>query len=79
MAFFRKRDYTERELDTLRLLDPDASKAIGRELSDTEQNVLLEYKARLIAIQTRTKTLGTATGILTGLAITLYVPRVRGL
>lgn len=78
-GFFRKRDYTERELDTLKLLGQDASKAIGRELSNTEQNVLLEYKAQLIAIQSRTKTLGTAAGILTGLAITFYVPRVRGL
>ncbi|KAH0351006.1 hypothetical protein KCU81_g2369, partial [Aureobasidium melanogenum] len=77
--FFRKRDYTERELDTLKRLDPDASKAIGRELSDIERNVLLEYKGRLIAAQSRTKTFGTAAGILAGLAITFNVPRVRGL
>ncbi|KAG9855259.1 hypothetical protein KCU98_g891, partial [Aureobasidium melanogenum] len=78
-GFFRKRDYTNRELDTLKRLDPDASKAIGRELSNTEQTVLLEYKGRLIAAQSRTKTFGTAAGILTGLAITFNVPRVRGL
>ncbi|KAH0359966.1 hypothetical protein KCU65_g9682, partial [Aureobasidium melanogenum] len=78
-GFFRKRNYTTRELDTLKRLDSDASKAIGRELSNTERNVLLEYKGRSIAAQSRTKTLGTAVGILTGLAITFNVPRVRGL
>ncbi|KAG9675610.1 hypothetical protein KCU99_g4573, partial [Aureobasidium melanogenum] len=77
-GFFRKRDYTNRELDTLERLDPDASKAIGRGLSNTERNVLLEYKGRLIAAQSRTKTFGTAAGILTGFAITFNVPRVRG-
>ncbi|KAH0386865.1 hypothetical protein KCU92_g2245, partial [Aureobasidium melanogenum] len=78
-GFFRKRNYTNRELDTLKRLDPDANKAIGRGLSNTERDVLLEYKGRLIAAQSRTKTFGTAAGILTGLAITFNVPRVRGL
>ncbi|KAG9569965.1 hypothetical protein KCU71_g1708, partial [Aureobasidium melanogenum] len=76
-GFFRKRDYTTRELDTLKRLEPDASKAIGRELSNTERDVLLEYKGRLIAAQSRTKTFGTAAGILIGLAIAFNVPRTE--
>ncbi|KAG9691737.1 hypothetical protein KCU95_g7749, partial [Aureobasidium melanogenum] len=78
-GFFRKRDYIDRELDTLKSLEPDASKAIGRDLSNTECDVLLQYKGRMIATQSRTEAFGTATGILTGLAITFNVPRVRGL
>ncbi|KAG9602647.1 hypothetical protein KCU77_g1237, partial [Aureobasidium melanogenum] len=77
-GFFRKCDYTNRELDTLKRLELDASKAIRQDLSNTKRDVVLEYKGRLIATQSRTKTFRTAAGILTGLAITFNVPRNLG-
>ncbi|THV92259.1 hypothetical protein D6D27_05014 [Aureobasidium pullulans] len=77
--FYGTRDYTSRELSTLERLETDASKAIGRELSTTERKVLLEYKARLIASQSRWKVLGFDAGICAGVGIGWFTPRINRL
>lgn len=76
-ALFIKRNYTKRELDTLKCLEPDASKAVGRELSDTERNVLPEHKGNSIASESRPSVFTVSIAVLGGLASTLCTTRVR--
>ncbi|KAH0375475.1 hypothetical protein KCU92_g10171, partial [Aureobasidium melanogenum] len=76
-GFFIKRNYTDRELDTLKSLEPDASKAVGRQLSNTERNVLLEYKGNSMASISRTEAFAVSIGALGGLISTMYATRAR--
>ncbi|KAG9942890.1 hypothetical protein KCU85_g9072, partial [Aureobasidium melanogenum] len=75
--FFIKRNYTDRELKTLKSLEPDASKAIGRQLSDTERNVLLEYKGNSIASESRPSAFTVSIAALGGVLSTMIMMRAR--
>ncbi|KAH0361065.1 hypothetical protein KCU65_g9001, partial [Aureobasidium melanogenum] len=76
-GFFMERNYTDRELNTLKSLEPDASKAIGRQLSDTERNVLLEYQGKSIVSMSQTAASVASIGVLGGLVSTMCATRAR--
>ncbi|KAG9603718.1 hypothetical protein KCU77_g1661, partial [Aureobasidium melanogenum] len=72
-----RRDYTDRELNALKSPEPDASKAVGCQLSNTERNVLLEYKGNSMASISRTEAFAVSIGTLGGLISTTYATRAR--
>lgn len=76
-ALFKRRDYMECELGTLKSLEPDVSKAVRRQLSDTERDVLLEYKSNSIASESRPSAFAVSIAALGGLLSTMCMTRVR--
>ncbi|KAG9855025.1 hypothetical protein KCU98_g2043, partial [Aureobasidium melanogenum] len=78
-ALFIEHNYTDLELGTLNSLEPDASKAIGRQLSDTERNVLLEYKGNSIASDSRPSAFTVTTAALGGLLSIMFMTEIRHL